>query len=284
MSHILSDHLTLAQAQEVFERWKARSLELMLQILALYRPGRRWRPVIKVEGLENLTDALARGKGVILWNSDFAYRVIMIHVALRQTGFAAANLTRPEHGFSVSPFAMRFLNPLWAAAENRFMAERIMIENNDAGSALKILRDRLAKNKIVVITVSETGRRTYDAKFFHGKIRVATGPVHLARTSGAPLLPVFVLRNEDGIYEVSIRRALDAEDTSEPLYAAAINDYVAMLAPMVLKYSDQWNGWLALENLVENAPDAAAFVGGFDRPSAITRELDVRLPSEPVPG
>ena len=277
LAHILSDHVTPLQASALFRQWQTRSLEMVMQILAMHRPGRRWRPVVQVKGLDNLTAALDARHGVILWISDFVYRPLIVPVALRQAGFAVVHLSRPEHGFSVSPFGVHFLNPIWAAAENRFLAQRVVIENNDASGALETLRKRLTDNGIVSITVAETGRRTLDAKFFHGRIRVATGPAHLARTSRAPLLPVFAVRSDDGAYEVSIGQALDVDDNCKPAYVTAIQAYAAMLEPYVLKYADQWNGWIALGRLAEKAVDSAAFIGSFDRPTALQQALDAHL-------
>ena len=242
-----------------------------MQILALQRPGRRWRPPVRPQGCENLAAALARGAGAILWISDFIYRPLIVPLALRQAGFRGpVHLSRPEHGFSVSPFAIRALNPLWASVENRYLSERVVIENNDASAALRRLRDALARNDIVSITVAETGRRTLDAKFLRGTFRVATGPVHLARSTGAPLLPVFAVRNEQGTYEVTIGQALPTDDDAEPPYSAAVRAYCVMLEPFVRDYPDQWNGWLALGRIVEAAP---AFAAGFERAEAIAREL-----------
>ncbi|MGO8918577.1 MAG: hypothetical protein ACLQJR_21965, partial [Stellaceae bacterium] len=176
-----------------------------------------------------------------------------------------------EHGFSVSPFGVRFLNPLWQAVENRYLAERVVIENNDAGPALKVLRDRLARNGVVSIAVAETGRRTLDPNFLQGRMRVASGPLHLARTSGAPILPTTALRIEDGSYQVLIGQALDTADSTEPLYAAAARAYAEGLEPFVRRYPDQWNGWIALGRLVENAP---GFAASFDCARALRRDLD----------
>jgi lauroyl/myristoyl acyltransferase len=271
MAHLLSDRVTPPQAAALFQRSQDRALEVTLQILALLRPGRRWRPAIRTHGFENLAAALAAGSGAILWISDFLYRPVIVPLALRQAGFRGpVHLSRPEHGFSVSPFAVRTLNPLWAAVENRYLGERVVIENNDAGAALQRLRDGLAGNDIVSITVAETGRRTMDAKFLRGTLRVATGPLHLARSTGAPLLPVFAVRNEQGIYDVTIGQALPVADDVEPLYAAAVRAYCAMLEPFVRDYPDQWNGWLALGRLVEAAP---AFATSFEHPEAIAGAL-----------
>ncbi len=276
MTHLLSEQPFRAAA--LFERSQSRSLEMAMQILALQRPGRRWRPVIHSEGLDNLAAALEREAGAILWISDFIYRPLVVPLALRQAGFRRpVHLSRPEHGFSVSPFGVRFLNPLWVAVENRFLSERVVIGNNEAGEALRTLRDRLARNEIVSITVAETGRRTMDAKFLGGTLRVATGPAHLARTTGAPLLPVFAVRNEQGTYEVTIGQALPVDDDAEPPYSTAIRAYAAMLEPFVRRHPDQWSGWIALGRLVENAP---AFITSFDCAEAMARDL-ARLGLDP---
>jgi lauroyl/myristoyl acyltransferase len=272
MAHLLGDRVSPCDAAELFQQWQNRSLELAMQILALRRPGRRWRPRIRVDGYENLAAALRRGAGALLWVSDFVYRPVIVPLAIRQAGFRSpVHLSRPEHGFSVSPFGVRFLNPVWVSVENRFLTERVVIKNNDASAALNTLRNRLARNEIVSITVAETGRRTLDAKFLHGTLRVASGPIHLARTSGAPLLPIFAVRNPQGIYEVSIGRALPVDDVADPPYATTVLAYAAMLEPFVRKYPDQWNGWIALGRLVENAP---AFTASFECASALAQDLE----------
>ena len=111
-----------------------------------------------------------------------------------------------------------------------------MIEGNDARAALATLRERLAGNQLVSITVAETGRRTLAATFLGGRLRLATGPVHLARTSGAPLLPIVAVRKEDGAYTVSIEPPLDVRDSDHPPYSAAIRAYAAMLEGFVRRY------------------------------------------------
>lgn len=271
MAHLLSDQVTPEEAFEFYWSWQDRQLELAMHILALRRPGRTWRPTIRLTGRQYLDAALNRGSGAVLWMSDFIYAPIILQRTLRQAGFAQTLLSRPEHGFSVSPFGVRFLNPLWQAAENRFLAERVVIENNDAAPALKVLRERLARNGVVEIAVAETGRRTLDPKFLHGRLRVASGPLHLARTSGAPILPATALRREDGSYEVCIGRALDIGDGAEPLYEAAAEAYTAWLEPVVRRYPDQWNGWIALGRLVENVP---GFAASFDCAEALRRDLE----------
>ncbi|HUC64910.1 MAG TPA: hypothetical protein VMA53_05760 [Stellaceae bacterium] len=258
LAHLLSDQVTPEQAVELYQSWQDRQLELTMQIIALRRPGRRWRPAVRLTGAEHLTAALDQGAGAVLWMSDFIYAPVILQRTLHKAGFAQTLLSRPEHGFSILPFGVRYLNPLWQEVENRFVVERVVIENNDAKPALAILRDRLARNGVVEIAAVETGRRTLDPQFLQGRLRVASGPLHLARTSGAPILPCAALRRRDGSYEVTIRPALDLGDGGEAAYAAAARAYTKWLEPLVRRYPDQWNGWIALGRLVENDPEFAA--------------------------
>jgi lauroyl/myristoyl acyltransferase len=162
------------------------------------------------------------------------------------------------------------------AVENRYLAERIIIENNDTRTALKPLRDRLARNRVVSIGVAEPGQRTLDAKFLNGALRVATWPPDLARTTGAPLLPVFATRMERDRYEVTIGRALAVDDEAAPPYTRAIREYATMLEPFVSKYADQWSGWMALGRLAETMP---SFLASFKEGRAIAQEMQHRRPS-----
>jgi lauroyl/myristoyl acyltransferase len=269
LAHLLADQVTPEEAAAIYRRWQDRWLDLTLHILALRRPLRRWRPAVRLTGRRHLEAALGQGAGAILWLSDFIYSPIILPRTLSGAGFPLTLLSRPEHGFSVVPFGIRFLNPFWQQVENRSLVERVVIENNDAKSSLQRLRERLGQNGIVAIAVAESGRRTLDPAFFCGRLRMASGPLHLARTTGAPILPATAVRHSDGSYEVAIEPALEI-DGAEPLYHAAARAYTQGLEHWVRRYPDQWNGWIALGRLVENAP---GFAQSFACAAALGRDL-----------
>ena len=214
-----------------------------MQILALHRAS-RWQPRIQIHGLEHLERALESKSGAIIWVSDFVYSSLITKIAFHQAGHGVSHLTRPQHGFSDSPYGIRVLNPLWTKIEDRYIAERITIDEKIGDTALELLRRRLGANRVVSITVGNWARRTLDLPFFNGVIRLATGPAHLSRVCSAPLLPVFTLRSDSGEYHVSIGAAIDGQTTSEGDYAPTIQAYLKTLGDYVLKYPDQWNGWI----------------------------------------
>ncbi len=82
-----------------------------------------------------------------------------------------------------------------------------------------------------------------------GVIRLAAGPVRVARESSAGLLPVFGVRTSRSD-EFLVRvgepiKLLPNADADEAALAAA-RGFLGTLAPTVLKYPEQWRGWSAL--------------------------------------
>lgn len=238
------------RADEIFSGWRDRSLEVQLQILALHRPMRHWRPRIRWRGLKNVALALRGGSGAILWTSDFVYSSLVTKIAFHEAGFAITKLSRPEHGFSTSPFGIRFLNPSWTRIEDRFMAGRVVIAGGDTKGALEALRRRLAAGRLICITASDTARRCAEVGFLGRRLRLATGPLHLSRTSGAPLLPVFTIRGDDGAYEICVGQPLEPGEGREADYGAAAQAYATMLEPFVRTHPDQWSGWMSMARAV----------------------------------
>jgi lauroyl/myristoyl acyltransferase len=244
VARVLSDYISRQRADEIDVDWRARTLEARMQILALHRPGRSWQPKIQIHGLEHLRAALGAKSGAILWVSDFVYSSLITKMAFCQAGYGVSHLTRPQHGFSVTRYGVRVLNPLWTKIEDRFIAERVTIDKENADTVLELLRSRLTANRVVSITVGNWARRTLDLPFFKGAIRLATGPAHLSQACHAPFLPVFTFRSDSGEYHVSIGSAIDGQTTSQGDYARTIRSYVKTLEEYVLRYPDQWNGWM----------------------------------------
>ena len=238
---VIAAHDAPSAAHVIFAQYRDHRREARLLALALNRPGRRWQPRVRLQGLDHLRASLEQGSGTILWVSGFAHSYIIPLMALHKAGFAVHQLSRAQHGFSPSPFGVRWLNPLWTRIERRFLAERVVIINDDAGPALQLLRERLRANCIVWIAVRPMARRLIHVPFLRGTICLPTGPLHLARMSRAAILPVFTIRASDGAYNVTIERPLDVD--RDVTYTTAAQSYVSMLEPYVIAHPEQWSGW-----------------------------------------
>jgi lauroyl/myristoyl acyltransferase len=215
--------------------------EARLHGLRDYLPGSRQRQ-IRVRGAEEILSTLSEGNGVILWVAPFVFASLMTKVGLHQADFEVSHLSRNAHGFSPSPRAMRWLNPIWTRIEARYLRERIVMSPGDQTAALRLLRARLAENQVVSIAVGDEGAKTVTVPFLASELRVATGPLSLAQKSGAPLLPTFTVLAENGDFEVEVQKALylDGEEPKADRIANAAAQYASRLAPFVERHTGQW--------------------------------------------
>ena len=93
------------------------------------------------------------------------------------------------------------------------------------------------------VTVDVHAQKLVAVPFLAGKIRLATGPVSLARLTGAPLLPVFTVRAGDG-FETTVLAPLQIEQDSADEVAPLI-EYARILEEWVRQAPEQWLGWVA---------------------------------------
>jgi lauroyl/myristoyl acyltransferase len=223
-------------------RRRAYLRELKLQILGLIGPWKSWHPHIHLVGTGHLQKALEGGRGAILWVTDTVFSTLVAKMALHDAGYQAYQLSRSQHGFSMSPFGVRFLNPIWTGVEDQFIAGRVVIKGDTAADGLSILRERLAANKVVIIVVVPQAHKFAWVTLLRDLFPIPTGPIRFARTTGAPLLPVFTVARDDGGFEVSIHEPLcsPAAPADDESIAYA---FAKQLEAFVDDHPEQWNGW-----------------------------------------
>ena len=220
--------------------------------LEIFADGRRrgWAPPIELHGRAHIDKALQDGKGVILWAGNFASSALVTKKALYGAGYAVGHLSRPTHGFARSAFALRHLNPYRQRIESRYLEERLVVNADDLMAGLRQLRRRLKQNKIVSITVGQWGKKSRLVPVFSANLGFATGPVSVAAASGAPLLPVFTVRDAEGVYHVHVDAALDltAGARNDGAVMKVLADYVERLEPVVLANPTEWRAWWRLRD------------------------------------
>ena len=120
-----------------------------------------------------------------------------------------------------------------------------MAEDHETQAALRKLREQVKAKGAVSFTVGDQGRRKATARFLGSHLTLATGPLAMAKATGAALLPVHTLRMGPGRFEVIIEGpiALTLGEDGEPDFAAAVQRYADLLAPIVLRDPGQWRGW-----------------------------------------
>ena len=239
------DRLALP-AEAIARELVACEIERNFQVLRDHLPS-RWRPDVDVQGMDKLSDALAQGRGAVLWDSHFQFAAVVTKMALQQAGIGLYHLSHPRHGFSGSRFGMRFLNPVRTRCEGRYVEERVVLSLDGPVAAMRTLLKRLKENAVVSVTVRGTGLHPCRASFFDDHLMVATGAPDLAHRSGAALFPVFTVRRGDK-FVVIIEEPLiiDPSIDRSAAAAAAATEYARRLEPHVAAHPGQWAEWISI--------------------------------------
>lgn len=234
-----------SEAQRIARDLRAAIKELKTQSLKGWRPG-GWRPAIALEGEEHLKRAVEAGKGAILWIAPFVFYSGASKIALREKGYLVSHLSSTVHGFSGSQYGIQFLNRIQCVPEDRNIKERIVFDRDAPSTAMRRLLRALKAGEVVSIAAASTeGLEMVETPFLGGRTPVAVGAPRLAGLTGAPVLPMFVVREKNGVFRVVIEPpiALDPKQSSDERCVAAATEFFRRLEPYVRKHPEQWRGW-----------------------------------------
>lgn len=205
-----------------------------------------WNPDILLAGTENIEQALAGGKGAVLWIAHFSFNSLAAKKAFSAAGFRVYHVSRPEHGFSKSLFGAKVLNPLRVKAEARSLAGRIIIDRNRPAESMHRAMQRLRQNALVSITAGAwEGQTLVAVKIFGAELELAAGAPRLACVSGSPLLPVFTVRPTGSRQiQVIVGSPLPLYGASRDIIVkAAAEKFASETARYAIANPEQWRDW-----------------------------------------
>jgi lauroyl/myristoyl acyltransferase len=189
---------------------------------------------------------LAQGKGAILWVAPFVFNSGPTKIAIHQKGYRVSHLSSPQHGFSETEFGIAYVNRIRCIPEDRFIAQRIVYDRNAPSTAMRRMMRALKAGEVVSIVAASTeGTEMVKGPIFGGRLSVAVGAPRLAALTGAPLLPVFTVRDPASGFRVVIERpiALAADQPSDARVAAATAEFLRRSEPWVRRFPEQWRAW-----------------------------------------
>jgi len=206
-----------------------------------------WSPQLHLTGREHLDAARRAGRGAVLWVAHFGFASLAAKMALARAGYEVHHVSRPEHGFSKSRFGIRVLNPLRVATELRYLKGRVIIDRNNPAASMVEARQILKQNAFVSITAgSWEGQLIATAPLGAGQCDLATGAPRLANLADAPLIPVFVVKDESGGgFTVTVEPpiALSGGRDKNALVAAATDEFMRRHVPYLTSHPYQWREW-----------------------------------------
>lgn len=106
------------------------------------------------------------------------------------------------------------------------------------------LRQALGRGEVVVMQIDRAmrGQAAVTVDFLHGRLRIPTGGIWLARLTGSPIIPVFVIRTQTGRFEVRTFPSIDpGVGRDKPVEGdPAVMAITKALESMVAAYPTQW--------------------------------------------
>ena len=204
----------------------------------------------RLVGAEHLRDALAAGRGAILWISNHWSGMSTLKRTLHTQGFAVHKVHAEHHvggfpGFGDTWAQQRIITPFFDRHESAIVAGIVTIKRGSL-SVGRELAARLAANGIVCISADgRNGSRFVCRSFLGIPEAFPTGAVSLARTSGAPLLPAFCLPGPGRTVRIVIEPAIVPPATLDREQAArhVIDRYVERLEHHARRHPSYYFNW-----------------------------------------
>lgn len=184
----------------------------------------------RVEGWEHLNQALAEGKGVIALTFHFG-------------NWEMPGLGASFFGYPIVALAQRIHNP-WIDGYVRSTRKAAGVTILPKRQVSRQVIDHLRQGKIVAIFVDQRERKKSQVMvdFFGKKASTTPSPVVFSLRTGAPMIPLFTVRENRSHHHVVIGRPLVPETTGDMERDLKTNTeiYTNILEGMIRKYPDQY--------------------------------------------
>lgn len=187
---------------------------------------------ISVHGTENLDNALSHGKGVIAVSAHLG-NFTLIGIKMLREGYPFTTLVKE----SKRPGIARGIRKIQKEQDGRF------IYLDPWSKAVRQILSSLRKNEIVCLVADEKRKHTgINVDFFGEPALTATGPAVFSLRTGAPIVPIFIVRKEDHSHHIFIEPQLKYNlngNTTEDTYTIT-TAYTIIIEKYIRMYPDQW--------------------------------------------
>lgn len=196
------------------------------QILAL---------VVDREGVDRLDAVFARGKGAVLLTAHLGPWEVGA-VILRNLGLPVSIVYVPDRFED----AERFRSTMRRGRDGD--VEEIALDLDDQFSTLPALRALTAGRLLAMQGDRDFNNRGTLVPFFGVPVRFPPGPLLLARMTGVPVVPAFVVYRDDFRLAVEVGEPFEVPRTNnrEADLAAALARWVGLLEEAVRRHPSQW--------------------------------------------
>jgi KDO2-lipid IV(A) lauroyltransferase len=210
----------------------------MIELIYFLDRPKKIMEKVTIEGKENLDEALNKGRGAILLSAHFGDFILMyLRVAL--AGYKTNCIMRRMKDAQFEEYISDYLN------KNGVRKIYSLPHRQCVARSLKSLHD----NQILFILLDqnygEDGGVFVD--FFGQPAATATGPVVFSQRSGAPILPVFIVRDGTaGRHKIIIDPPVKLEAAQDEQSGLTGNtaQLTKIIEGYIRSYPHEWGGWM----------------------------------------
>lgn len=227
---------TAEEIEEIVRRCFANFGQGMVEMIYFNEHYDMMDRYVSVKGREHLDAALAKGKGVVAVTAHFGNFPLMM-MFLSRLGYKGNVLMRNTRDPVIDEFLLKKRTA--AGLKTIFTMPR----KSAVMGTLKALRG----NEIVYMLMDQNfgsdGGVFID--FFGQKAATATGPVVLAMRAGAPIVPLFIRREDNGINSIVIEPEMELEksDDFDEAVLANVVKITKIIEDYIRRYPHEW-GWM----------------------------------------
>jgi len=190
--------------------------------------------LVRIENLEELLTAHARGKGVLLLTGHFGN----FEVA------TAAGIAKFPEARGRFYFVRRPLKPRWLENLVYGRSRRLGFGSLPKRGSLDFFIERLNAGDIILFPFDQYagGRDGIEVEFFGQPTGTFRSLALIARATGAPVIPAATWREPDGRHVLRFEEplaAIECEDYDEEIRRNT-RSYNAMLERLILRHPEQW--------------------------------------------
>ncbi len=213
----------------------------MLDVFTLGREGERYMRELCVEGEEHLDRAAALGKGIILVGAHLG-AVAIAHAVMARRGRPYTPITYNPADTPVPRYveALQYYAGLLGCdpEEPAFLAGKDIIHR---------VIEHLKKGKWIGLTFDVPG--TGVVQLFGKPAAVASGWAHFSYDTGAPVVPLALLRGKhpcDNLLTFQPPVFSDATAERKEEVARIMGETIAAVEKLIRQAPEQWMGWFGL--------------------------------------
>ncbi|MDP8266940.1 MAG: lysophospholipid acyltransferase family protein [Candidatus Aceula meridiana] len=230
------DEKSPKEVRQIFKKCFTNVGKMMIELIYFMDHPKMIKERVSFENKEVLDKAFSKGKGVIAVSAHFGNFPLML-LRFAQEGYETNAIIRQTRDKKIEKHFQQLRTKLGLKTLYSHPRQKCVTDS------LKALR----KNEFLFIPLDQnfgSGGGVF-VDFFGQKAATATGPVVFAMRTGAPILPIFIVRQKDDTHKIIIDEPLYLEQGKDEKDTIFINvsRITKVIEKYIRKYPDEW-GWM----------------------------------------